>query len=877
MLVFKVGKLYVIVLILLIFGLVGSPSLLPQGIVYGAGGVQESIRIFTAYDSILVRVSLNDAPEVYQSFIDLFGSLDPSISSLKISFVKNSRWRNSYTYFLDGVWYNDTGIEYVPGTRSEMVIVSDASPDDLSGSVSGISEAFMLAFNYYYTDDDGAIHYISPYSDIVFESKLYSFIDNLGYAVAKWTPVTRLSSFDYYNITIVINRSSETGALEVSYINFNSGGFRTLMGQVDWEPYSNDTNNVELSIYSRYIILYNIPDYYDLVVLDPAEKYIKIEVSLSPELEDNPLDVSMKIDYPILLISRDFNSTDFSPGSYIEVFIKVENIGPLTIDSVSVRESNWWLGSGVEFVSGDTEANISDLGSGDSKIIKYVVKVGNLTRDIYIGPAEARVVLPTNITMVYFSQANYIHRGGAFIDSMLKVHSLSAEFGSELTYKVIVRNRGNSTITNLVVGEYVIGSLDPGEERIVEFPLSPSSPHDVVMSVGGAVQYSFNGSQYSLSTPTSYVVFIPSDIYAPSFNASIKYVETDNILNISLTVKNVGLVDAIDMSITGDLSYLSGILDYVDGDFSLSGSRIFVKGLALGVGDSLELSAEFEIKTDRSFIYPVFEVTVLEASPSLKLVFDTDIFYNKSLDVVVATSGGRMITRYPFYVNISIYNNVGFSVYNYTVFIGTYPDGISVEYLNNNISVIAGGESAEIPIAVRSEDAGEYYLRDIRASFILGGVLREHRFGGVNITFVYGLRVVSELVPSNIDEGGEAHLLLRFSSDCAECLGDVKLVISLPEGIVFENGARESSEDIVLEVGAAEKLFIIKGLEPGEYIINISISYVFDDRYPVFVGGDDIGVIKLNVEENLLMRYYIYFFIGLIIAVVVAFILRRIG
>lgn len=869
-------KLYIVVLALLTSSILIYSTVLPSNVAYGGDGVTESIKIFTAYDSILVRISLEGAPQIYQLFTELFGPIDPSISKLRISFVKTSEWRNSYTYFLDGVWYRGTGINYVPGTKSELTIYSDASPEALTESVNKLSDEFMLTYKYFYVDETGAIHYISPYSDLVFNSKLYSFIDNLKYAVARWTPVTRLPSFDYYNITILLDRSSGAGDLEVSYINFNKNGFRSLLGQVDWEPYTNDTNSVIMTIYSRYIILSEIPEYYNLTVIDSDSNYIVINTSVDPGLEDNPLDISMTINYPAVLITRDFNSTDFSPGSFVEVYLKVENIGGSIIDKILVSEDPWWLDADVDFVSGDTEASIVELGSGESKIIKYVVRIGNYSQDIFIGPAEARVLLPTNITLSYYSQSNYIHRGGGFIDSVLEIPSVSTKVGEELTYKVILRNLGTQSITNLIVGEYVIGTLDPGEERIIELSLSPTSPYDIIMPVETDISYFLNESQYVVATPTTYVVYIPSDIYAPSINASITYLDTDNSLNISLYIENVGLVDATDIIVTGVLGYLDGALEYVGGDFTLLGSALSIHGLALGVGDSLELSAEFEIKTDRPFIYPIFKVFVLGGDPKLELELGAEIYYNKSLNIDMLFYSDKMVTEYPFYVNISLVNNVGFSIFNYTVSIGGYSGGITIEYLRNNISVVGDGESVEIPIAVETDSAGTYYLNDLKASFILGGIIREYSLGGVNVTFVYGLKAIGELEPSRIDEGGEAKLYLRLSSDCIECIDNIKLIIVLPEGIVFEDGSRQVEKNIVLSGEAVDESFIIRGVEPGEYNVNITVSYMFNDKYLVVISNEDVGELSLSVEENLFMRYYIYFVVGLVLAIAVAIILRRI-
>lgn len=864
---FKVRGSFVFVLAILILGLITG---LPYG-VHGQG-VKETINIYTAYDSLLIRMELRGAPEVYQYFVADFGQAAAGVSEFTISFIKVNRWVDTYTYFLDGVWYEGTGIEYVPGTKAVLAINATSVFSDVAGFASSLSREFMLAFSYKYRDNRGVYHYQSPYSDVVYNSKLFSYIDSLPYAVAKWAPVTRLPSLDYYNITIRLDVRRGVGDLFISYISHSDGGFRMLLGQIDWEPYANDSIDVDLTIYSRYILLSNVPGYYNVSQLDG---YLYVySASIPPGREDNPLDISISIDYPLIVVYRDFNSTDFTPGSSVEVLLKVENLGGSDVGPIELREYVWWDGVSVELVSGDVESRIPSLGAEESRIMKYVVRINGVVGDLYIGPAEAEVGLPSNITLLYLSQSNILHRDGPLIDVSLDIQDTVVEVGQEYTYKAIVRNKGVSPADNLIVGEYVIGSLDPGEERIVEISISPKTPTDIIMPTAVEVSYIYNESVYQVTSPSLYIPFKPLSILYPAIEVSIDNFFNGSTINMSLLIRNNGLVEASDIYISSDLSGLEGYLEYLGGDFTQRDSLLTVDGLALGLGEELTINAVFNVVSDEPFILPVYNISVA-GQPSLTIETPVDIFFNKSIDLELRTSGEEMVIDYPFNVSALVRNNAGLPIYNVTMLIGNYSGDLDVQYTVNNVSFVDSGGSTVLEASVTAESEGVYLLRDVKVSFIFGGLLREFGLGDIRIKFLYGLRVSGGFEPPSVDEASETTLKIVFTSDCPECVSNIVLSVSLPEGLSFEDGSRELVENIVLKGERYEVSYKVRAAEPGDYPINISVSYLFGGEFSVELSGDRIAPVKLVVRENILMRYYIYFAVGLVMALVVAFLVRR--
>ena len=873
---FEVKRAYIIILMLLAINLlvyVGGSQVNAQN----TSNVHESVKIFLGYDSLLIKMDILNSSEVYDSFVGLVGSIDPGIASFKLSFIKNNNWRNTYSYFLENVWYNDTGLVYVPSSKAELSVKTSSLTADVPSFIGKLSDIFMLSFQYN-GKFGNTYKYVSPYSDLVYNHKLVFYMDGLSHAVAKWAPVTRFSNFDYYNITIYIDYVSKTGSLYISFINSNPSGFRTLLGQVDWEPYANDTTPVDFIIYSRYIIVSDVPSFYKVVEFDPINYLLVLNGSVDPPSEKNPLDITLSMDYPILLLSRDFNSTDFEAGKFIEVYLKLENIGRVDIDNIVLKEYPWWDSPGVELISGDVETNVTGLDKGQTRIVKYVVKLTDLSSDIFIGPAEATVKLANNISITYYSQSQFIHANGAFIDLTLNIPNIRAELGESFIYKLVVKNRGRISVDNLIVGEYVIGSLGPGEERIVEVSLTPKSPNDIIVPVGGETTYTVNDTQYSVASPKTIIVYSPKDIYGPSIKVSTEYYAIDSAtLNVSLILENIGLVDIPDISVVSDIRPLSTSIEYFSGDFDIDNNILSLVGMALGVGDSITLTAIFNITTDTPFLYPVFKVYILHSNPSYIRESSVDIYYNNSLKIELSTSGDKMVTKYPYYINVSLSNHLGFNIYNYTIKSGAVSEGIDVKYLVNNVSVVSDGASETLKMAITADSEGVYWLNGLKVLFILGGVNREVNLGDINITFLYGLRVQASVEPVSIKEGGSSTLIIKLSSDCPDCISQLKLSIKLPSGLSFENGSSEILKNIQLTSDTLENEFVINGLMPGKYQINVTVSYLFNNQYDVVLGSEDIPPVSLKVEENVLMRYYIYFLAGLVLAVVVAYLLRKMG
>jgi len=872
--VFEVKRAYIIILMLLTINLlvyVGGPQVRAQD----ASNVHESVKIFLGYDSLLIKMDILNSSEVYESFVELVGSIDPDIPRFKLSFIKNDNWRNTYSYFLEDVWYNGTGIVYVPSSKAELLVETSSLTADVPGFVGKLSDVFMLSFQYNGKSGD-MYDYVSPYSDLVYNHKLVFYIDGLTHAVAKWAPVTRFSNFDYYNITIYIDTVSKTGSLYIAFINNNPSGFRTLLGQVDWEPYANDTTPVVFTIYSRYIIISDIPSFYDVAEFNPQNYLLVLNGSVNPPSENNPLDITLSMDYPILLISRDFNTTDFEVGKFIEVYLKLENIGRVDVGNVVLKEYPWWDSPGVELVSGDVKTNVTGLDKGQTRIVKYVIKLTDISSDIFIGPAEATVKLANNVSITYYSQSQFIHANGAFIDLTLNIPDIRAELSESFIYKLVVKNKGRIPVDNLIVGEYVIGSLGPGEERIVEASLTPKSPNDIIVPVGGETTYTVNDTQYRIVSPKTIIVYSPKDIYGPSIKVSTEYYAIDSTaLNVSLTLENIGLVDIPDISVVSDIRPLSTSIKYFSGDFGIDNNILSFEGVALGVGDSITLSAIFNITTESPFLYPVFKVYILHSNPSYIRESSIDIYYNNSLKIELSTSGDKMVTKYPYYINVSLSNHLGFNIYNYTIKSGAVSEGINVEYLVNNVSVVSDGASETLKMAITADSEGVYWLNDLKVLFILGGVNREVNLGDINITFLYGLKVQASVEPMSIKEGDSSTLIIKFTSDCPDCISQLRLSIKLPSGLNFEDGSSEIVKDVQLTSDSLENEFVINGLVPGDYQINVTVSYLFNNQYKVVLGSEDIPTVGLKVEENVLMRYYIYFFAGLILAVVVAYLLRR--
>lgn len=843
----------------------------------------ESLDIFTDSTSIYVKASLMKSKYLFDQFDKNVVSVHPSsLEKVSISFIRLFDWKNTHSYFLNNVWYNNTSIKYIPSTcvDAKFYFSGNSSSYNISPYVNNLSEYYYLYFSKV-NETSNTIEYLSPYQHDVSFSKVISLFGDDVPAILQWIKINELDSYDFYNITISIDYSSSEASFQVSYINFQVNGISSFLTLFNWHSVKNDTRNINLNLYSKFTEITSYPSMYNLTVLDPAALFVHLNGVVTGNSTKNPFDIGLRYDLPHLYIERTFNNTQPRDGDHVEVSIKITNTGTFDVKNVHVSESPWWDGHKVLFESGAIEGNYITISSSSTKIIKYVVKINTSEyMDVIIPPSNASVEVYNNTFLIYTSNENILHfnSNAPFLKVFIEEESKTIKPGEEYKYALGVTNEGNSSAYDLQLGEFLIKSLKPGETRKVELKASVNGVTDLIKQVSSKVVYAFSNKTFEILSQSYPILFKPDEIMAPSAYLYVSYTPTNKTyVDAVFKINNIGVENIPKIKLEGIL--LSG-LEYISGNFTYvpKDNVFYISDIVLGKDSTVTYHAKFRVLSDNIFLYPIVRISSSDGKITLVRYGIVDVFYNRSVSLLKNAPISPLLIGEKYDYIIRITNNGNTEIYNITAKLGSYSNNINIISSPYPIDHVASGGSAEFQYSFNAVESGNITFPEIKIDFILGGKIRKLDIPSETLLFVYGLKMDLSLDKNSITEDKYVHLKIILQTDSPNYIHDININIRVPDGLTLENGEtvftksiKTISSNYVIELD-------IHGNKPGTYnISNISVSYYFkSEKIDLTSQYPKLPSVTISVKENVLRRYFVYFIIGLVISVGVGVYLRKI-
>ena len=843
----------------------------------------ESLDIFTGSTSIYVKASLTDSRYLFNQFDKNIVSIHPqSLKKVSISFIRLFDWKNTYSYFLDNIWYNNTGIKYIPSTCVDMKLYfsENSSSYNLSSYINSLSKYYYLYFSKV-NESGNMVEYLSPYQHDISFSKVFDlFGDNIP-TVFKWINLNNLDLYDFYNITISVDYSSSEVSFQTSYINFQKNGISSLLKLFNWHPVKNDTRNIYLSIYSKFSEITSYPSIYNLTVLDPNTLFVHLNGVLKGNSTKNPFDINLRYDLPHLHIERTFNNTQPRNGDYVKVSVKITNTGAFNVKNVYVSEPRWWDGNRILFESGDVKENYSIIPSSSTKIMEYVVKINtSASLDINIPPSNVSVEIYNNSFLLYRSNENILHfnSNAPFLEVFIKEKSKTVKPGEKYIYTLYATNKGRSSAYNLQIGESLTESLNPGETKNAKLETGVDNATDLIKQISSKVIYSFSNKTFKIFSQSYPILFKPDAIMAPSAYLYVNYIPVNNTyVDAVFKINNIGIEDIPKIKLEGVL--LPG-LKYVSGDFTyIPEDNLFYNYITnLARKSTVTYHAEFKVTGDNISLYPLVRIISSDGKTTLVRYGIVDVFYNRSVSLLKNIPNPPLLMREKYNYAIKITNNGDADIYNITAMLKGYSSNIKITSLPHPIKYVGSGNSTEIQFSFHGLESGNITFPEIEINFVLGGKERKIDIPSKTFLSVYGLKIDFSLDKNNIIENKYVHLKITFQTDSPNYVHNININMTIPNGLSLENGETSFTKSIKTIPSSYVIDLNIYGNKPGTYnISNISVSYYFKNKKIDLSSQYSPPLsIAIYVKENVLRRYFIYFIIGLVISVGVGVYLRKI-
>ena len=841
----------------------------------------ESINMFTNSKSIYVKASLIGSEYLFNQFNKNIMSTHPSgVKKVSISFIRLFDWKNSYTYFFDELWYNNTDIKYIPPTYVDMKLYSVENH-----SIYNVSSYLHTLEKYYYlyffkvNKSSGYLEYISPYQHEVSFNKVISILGKNYPAVFRWINLDKLDAYDFYNITLSIDYSSSKASFQVSYINFQQQGISSLLRLFSWYPVKNDTRNIYVNFYSKFAEITSYPPIYNLTVIDPNTLFIHLNAVLKGNSSKNPFDINVQYELPHLYVERTLNDTQPKEGDFIKVTVKITNTGASEVKNVHVSEPHWWDGNKILFENGVINRTYSTIPPSTSKIIEYIVKINTSKNlNIKIPSSNVTVEVYNNSFLMYRSNENFLHLNSKspFLNVFIEEESKSVVPGEDYDYALGVTNEGNASAYNLQLGEFLIESLSPGETRKVELKTSVDNAFNLIKQISSKITYSFSNKTFELASPSYPILFKPDKIIAPSAYLYVGYnIINDTYIDTVFKISNIGIEDIPKMDLKG---IILSEFKYVSGNFTYNSRNnvFYINNIVLGRGSNVEYHAIFRVNTSDILLYPLVKISSTDGKLTIVRYGSVDVFYNKSISLAEDIPKSPLLVGEKYNYTITLANNGEADIYNLTTTLGKLSSSINISSFNK-VSYIASNSSSQLIFLFYGLESGNISLPGVKLNFILAGKKREISVSPVSLVFAYGMKIFISPRESSMTEGKSINLKLVFQTDSPEYVHDINISIKFPKGLVLGNKERTFTKSIKTILSKYTLELDIHGVTPGKYnVSDITVTYYFKDKkidlatqYPSSLS------IVINVKENIIKRYFTYFIIGLIISIGVGVYLRK--
>lgn len=836
----------------------------------------EYIDIFIDGNGVLWRVSSNNIDINISNTLNI-SEIDTSyISKIRLIFYIYNEWKGIYNMFFESKLFKNTTLNYVEGTKTILEIYhkdKKASYNNAQSIADRLSFYFHLNFMLLKTETNKYV-FVSSYDPktLIGNKKLFNLLKwNLtGIFSLIDTNAFIKNDFSIISITINLNNEPEVEAYFLSLTideNINTGQFRLsdIFPKISGGfTTRNDTTTVVRIYFRKNINLLKYPLDYILKKVD--DTVISLSKTYNPKSIINDIVIKLKFSIPVLIIERYLNVTSLKPGIDIKITLKIYNAGPVNAYNISLYEAPWWdQYTGIILKTGSGSWEIKELAIGTYKEFMYVVQITNMFNNtiVDIGAAQAKIKMESaNMTLNYFSSTTILYSEDTaplIYVTLSDFSDLDLTYDDDLSFYVTLSNVGNDVIKDINIGNIYLPELKPNDTRKIEFRVEVKDDLKNMIYLNYTITYRYKNKDYIINSPITPIMFKPNNTFSPAVNLNYVINSTANgEFNITYNIKNIGLSAINKIYVTG-----------------FSFSKIKFNEYVIYENQTFQYDLGYLLKGDEiSFTIYISEKNILTYTPNIYLILynnESSIFtfgiepVINAVKIHIKEYPQELLQNLKYNTTIFLYNNGPYAIYDVNLDL-TYSN-LNILLNKTHFKYIKGNTKVAVNVSISSNNIGIASIDKITISYVYGGIRQEVSINGSKINVVSGIDVKVDY-NNIVVEGDVIDIKLQINRDTQK-ITVVNILWALPDGITLLNGSKNYSSKVVINDTRAIIHIKLKAVSPGLYNLKPPIVSFKYNNYMLSISnlGKNIGNIKILVKENVVIRYWIYFIIGLIIAI----------
>ena len=867
------------VLALALLALLAASLALPLQHCSCAGESEERAEIYVAGSCIMWRL-VSTKPPVTIDSVDWGLAEEAGVREVILSFSVVRRWPRIYSYMLEGVVFDGTGIGVVEKDAARLEIVFEEWVDEgVARAIAyNLSRAFHLRFTPAYTSGPSAVFY-APLNSTYHKTYI---LRGLSW---NYTGIFSSASFedtmtraDYARIVV---RARVGGGVSYSLEFSSIKHYSFPPGEYDFRlsialPYisqaraGDDVDRTVVRVAIADALLLSIPP--NMSVTLDGHTYV-LERVYGPGEQLKDAHIRLMFAFPLLMVSKSVSANTTLAGGNITVRVRVSNLGGGEARDILVEEPEWWAGLGN--VTGQISRRIALLRPGETEEMVYVVTLARNASYIAIPPTRA-IVNASGLAVEFRSSAVNVHAVNGSVVSVVSasVSELSPTTpaaGDRITYYLEVWNNGTRPIRELSVDGVFVRELRPGSVKLpMEREASSLRPSEIVIS--HSLEYSIGGERYSLEGPYVPVMYRLTRPLLPRVDVGVRVEGRGCEYNVTVAI----LANMTGEGTIAVRGIVLGNTSYVAGDFEEENRTLAYVYRGTQPGGNLTLSMSISLENGTSSLPPLITASVRDRRGSMSmLVCPRPILADVRVDV--ARLPDVLLKGLTYALNVTIWNGDYLPLHNVTVTVST--SGITVRNATAlSVAELAGRSEMRVVFNATPTRTGSVSISSVAARFVYCGFQLSASAGGYSAAAIKGVAVRLS-VPRSVVEGSEIPIEVVVARDSPE-VTDIAVKWALPRPLTFTGGASLVEVPIEIADSKGSVRLVISPPEPGRYSLEPpEVTFVFrGKRYSIRDLGVALPRVEFEVRENVVMRYWTYFGAMLALAaVLIGYVRRRVG
>ena len=635
-----------------------------------------------------------------------------------------------------------------------------------------------------------------------------------------------------------------------------------------------------------------------------ASTYI---LDVQPGSKVRSLNVTVVEQPPQLLVTRTIDAGVLAQGRNVDVTLTFRNLSNASTITNATLVDNWWQSYGFfKLVSGTSSMVEPKLLKGAAINPTYVLQyTGNSTQQVTIPPATASysyVVTNSvngksvNSSVSLFSSVNgaSLLLGQGVREPVLFAYlatssGIGGAVGSAQTIKVVVKNVGNRTASNVVVNGQNTGALLAGQTLSVPIPVTTPSLVETNLTESYTVQYTTPENQVvTLGTNQLSLLFARSSIKVGlgtlgvnSTTAPLSGGRTN--LTLSFTTSNQGSANLSTFSTTGRLPQGLACGKTVGKNITCSNGSFTLNYSSVKAGVPRTAFIDFIVAQPKNYIFGPFSFAFNSSGYALTgssngVPVPTGIVLSKSFNPSLLFGG------MPSRVTLSATDSGPYPIYNVTVataqdLFDSLPQGSPPLQTTNTTVSTAKPLSFSYNVTMSSV-TGNQTGQPVGASFYFGGSKFSTSSPSEHAVIYPPLSASIASSPATPVEGKPFSILIKITNPSPLTVSGLQFSLPLPTEVqvVSETNASVSDGQITINANQLAKNGVYSANVTATSSSGVSIPFSGSKLSFKYAGVSINGKLPgqgIVINEDVLTRYLLPIGLAAVVLLAVAVFVRR--